>query len=244
MSSRNFKLDWSRTFGELITIIVGVLIALGVDQWNDDRLERAEEEIAIDGIIAELKEDLSRFEFRLRALDAKTASLLRVQDALSQRSVVDGDGNAFLHDVIVGANFGWNQGLASRATYDDLISSGKLAIIEEPEVRLAIAAYYDHYDDEHRRIEERETRYPDLSYRLVPRQIDTRDDLTVFESGPQAGLSEQRISHLVSQVLVSPLRDYVTAEINLALFIQSITKAMQVRAQLLIDQLDEYQASN
>jgi hypothetical protein len=33
---RKLKLDWSYAIGELIIVTVGVLIALGVNQWQQD----------------------------------------------------------------------------------------------------------------------------------------------------------------------------------------------------------------
>ncbi len=39
---RKFKLEWSYAVGELLIVVAGVLVALAIDQWNDQRLERQE----------------------------------------------------------------------------------------------------------------------------------------------------------------------------------------------------------
>ena len=154
-------------------VVVGVLIALGIDQWNDDRLERLEEIDAIARLLADVKRDLQEFDFRLKAVARKEESLIRVIDALNGDTGIDPP--TFLNDVISGADFGWNQGLARRATYDNLLGSGKLAIIEDSNIRSLIADYYRYYQDSHNRIDERETEYPALSYQLVPCLLYTSD---------------------------------------------------------------------
>lgn len=37
------KLDWGYALGELIIVTAGVLIALAIDEWNSDRLNRVDE---------------------------------------------------------------------------------------------------------------------------------------------------------------------------------------------------------
>ena len=124
---RKFKLDWSYAVGELLIVVIGVLIALAIDQWNDDRLERVEEVDAVARILDDIQMDLQDFDFRLKAVGAKEESLLRVKTILAGSA--SNDPEVFLSDIIGGADFGWNQGLARRSTYDNLLESGKLGII-------------------------------------------------------------------------------------------------------------------
>ena len=58
---RRFKLDWSYAIGELFIVIIGVLVALVIDQWNDDRLERAEENAILSRIISDIDMDHRTF---------------------------------------------------------------------------------------------------------------------------------------------------------------------------------------
>ena len=141
---RKFKLDWSYAIGELTIVTVGVLIALAVDQWNTDRLARAEESAYMSRIIGDLNRDIGSLGFRLQALEEKANSLRRVSDQLDSGLIQDEP--QFLQDAVIGANYGWNQGRANRATYDDLLGSGKFGIIGDQEVRLLIADYYQQFE--------------------------------------------------------------------------------------------------
>jgi hypothetical protein len=92
MRWRLSKLDWKYALGELTIVVVGVLIALAVDQWNTSRLNRIEEVTIVDRLISDLKADLVVLESELDALNEKEESLARVRTALlfsSQESIDD-----------------------------------------------------------------------------------------------------------------------------------------------------------
>ena len=235
---RKFKLDWSYAVGELLIVVIGVLIALAIDQWNDDRLERLEEVDAVARILTDVQTDLQDFDFRLKSVDAKEESLLRVKAFLAGGARIDPA--AFLRDIAGGADWGWNQGLARRSTYDNLLESGRLGIIADPEIRSQISDYYRYYQDSHKRIDERETDYPALSYQLVPRTRTSQNEGVVDEI--ESGLSDTQLNELVAMVQASAISDHVTAELNLARFILQIELDLQGRAVSLISLLEEYQA--
>ncbi len=236
---RKFKLEWSYAIGELFVVTIGVLIALAIGEWNNERLERVEEFDVLSRLISDIEVDLQEFDFRLKAISKKEESLLRVQSALSNSGPQND--TEFLRDIIIGADFGWNQGLANRATFDDLLESGNLAVISDREVRKLISAYYKNYEDSHNRIEERETEYPHLSYQLVPRNLVLMKDGIVDESHLASGLGDEYIDELVNAVRESTIGSYVIAEINLAHFIRGTTEGDQARAGDLIAGLKKYQ---
>jgi len=236
---RKFRMDWSYAIGELFIVTIGVLVALAIGEWNNERLERAEEYDVLSRLISDIELDLQDFDLRLKGIDAKEDSLLRVRSALS----IGGPQNAteFLRDIIIGADFGWNQGLANRATFDDLIGAGALAVISDREVRALVAEYYQDYEDGHARIDERETAYPHISYQLVPRSARLAEEGHADESYLESGLGDEYINKLVKAVHESSIGRHVIAEINLARFVQVVTLGYQVRAADLIARLKEYQ---
>lgn len=221
-------------------VVIGVLIALAIDQWNDDRLERVEEVDAVARILADIQPDLRDFDFRLKAVGAKEDSLLRVKTNLAGGA--PNDPTAFLRDIIGGADFGWNQGLARRSTYDILLESGKLGVIADSSIRSQISNYYRYYQDSHNRIDERETDYPKLSYQLVPRRINaSENEGVVWELEIETGLSDTKLNELVVLVQNSAIKHHVTAELNLARFIRGIELDLKGRALTLFSLLKEYQ---
>ena len=233
---RKLKLDWSYAIGELTIVTVGVLIALAVDQWNEDRLAKAEEANYVLRISGDLNKDILMLTYRLQALEQKANSLSRVSEELGRGSILDHE--QFLQDVIIGANFGWNQGRANRATYDDLIGSGSLGLITDQEIRLSIADYYKDFEEGERRIEERESDYPGATYRLIPRSTTVDEDGVVGERNVKPGLSSAQIDKIIQTIISSDLASLVIAEANFGSFVQAITinqldlaKALQMSLQ-------------
>ncbi|MFT5501351.1 MAG: hypothetical protein ACI88G_001488 [Woeseiaceae bacterium] len=236
---QKLKLNWSNAIGELVIIVVGVLIALAIDQWNANRLERLEEVNAVSRIIIDLQTDLDDFAFRLESVSAKEQSLLRVKAALEQD--IESEPVQFLTDIIVGSDIGWNQGFAQRSTYDNLMASGQLSIIQKADIRAKISSYYRLYEDEHIRIEERETGYPALSYQLVPRRgLEKLSDEITLERTLDPNLSERQLLDLVHLVRSSSISNQVTAELNLARFIREVELVLQWQAKNLVGELEGY----
>lgn len=244
MRWRLLKLDWNYALGELTIVVVGVLIALAVDQWNTGRLNRIEEVSIVDRLISDLKADLVGFEFEIGAMDQKEESLARVRTALlsGDPEAID-DPQAFLKDVINGSNFGWNQVEAQRTTFNELLGAGKFALILDSGLREAIGAYYDLDANSYQRIDERETEYPYISYRLVPRVNEGRRDASgggnvVAETEPD--LDSEEAQRLVGSIFDSELADHVTAEVNFARFVRNVAYRMRDRCTGLIAQLEAY----
>ncbi len=236
---RKFKLDWSYAVGELFIVTVRVLIAIAISAWTDKRLERAEEYDVLSRVISDVELDLQLFEVRLAAIDEKESSLLRVRSALSGGGAQYG--SEFLNDVIIGANFGWNQGSAQRATFNDLVGSGRFSVIADPDIRALIVTYYENYETEHVRIDERETLYPHISYQLVLRKQGTTQHLLYSEGKLDSTLTEDEINRIVKAVQESNLRSHLVAEINLARFIRGVSEVLKAKASNLINRLKEYQ---
>jgi len=237
------KLNWSYACGELLIVVVGVLIALAVDQWNTARLERVEEVGIIRRLIADLNDDLFWLDFESTSLDQKEASLRRVRRISVTPDTRPEDPVTFLNDVIEGSNFGWHQVSGRRTTYDEALTSGSFSLIEDAELRFAIAEYYDALEDRFRRIDERETEFPSLSYRLVPRQNEGSDNgafglETEVRLDPTLGDTE--IERLVTRVLTSDIHDHIDAEINLAQFVRNTGNGLRRDCERLIRQLEAY----
>lgn len=237
---RKLKLDWSYAIGELLIVIAGVLIALAIDQWNDDRLERLEELDAVARILVDVERDLRSADVVLKGIAEKEKSLLRVREALARDVQIESA--TFLTDIVGGANYGWNQRRARRSTYDNLIGSGKLGIISDQMIAYEISSYYRNFESSYDRVDERETEYPALSYRLVPRStLLPQNRGEAQELSIESGLSDAQLDEIVELVRASSIGDHVVAELNFARFFRGIELDRKRRAEDLISELEAYQ---
>ncbi len=132
--------------------------------------------------------------------------------------------------------------MATRTTFDDLLGSGRLRVIADPDVRTLIAAYYALNNTSEIRIDERETAFPHISYQLAPRKHVTQKEVGVSEIELEPGLGDEILNQLVKVAQQSSIDRHVIAEINLARFIRGITTELQTQARDLVTQLNVYQA--
>jgi hypothetical protein len=235
---RKFKLDWTYAIGELVIVTVGVLIALAVDQWNSDRLSGIEEAAYISRIMSDIDNDIKRLESQFNAVNQKQESLARVADQF--RSGLISDHLEFFQDAVIGANYGWNQATAIRATYDDLLGSGNIGLINDHRVRILVSDYYGDFEDSGNRIEERETEYPNLTYELIPRATIVSDDGVVWERSVEPNLPPDRVEKIYQNILDSDLEAMTTAEANFGNFVTAITQRQLEKAKTLRTTLENY----
>jgi hypothetical protein len=63
MSKKNsLSIDWKKYTYEMVSIIIGVLIALGVDEWNENRQNQERARIAVTNIQSEVQRNLDYLE--------------------------------------------------------------------------------------------------------------------------------------------------------------------------------------
>jgi hypothetical protein len=227
------KLDWPYAVGELIIVTVGVLIALAIDQWNSDRLERAEEIVLVDRFIADLRIDLDGISLGLRLAPEKAERLQRLYIALStdQRP---SDLATFLDDVVEGTRIGWNQPRSRRHTFDEVLASGRLTLVRDAGIRGSIAEYYASTSNRRNRIEERETNFPGLSYQLVPRVAEFEADVELID---------EEVAWIIDRAFNSSMRDSVVAEMNFAQFVMDQFEVWQEGCTNLLFQLETYRSA-
>ncbi|HSM05077.1 MAG TPA: hypothetical protein VK858_10635 [Longimicrobiales bacterium] len=129
-----------RFLGEFAVIVVGVLVALAIDSWANDQALRSEEADAKRLLHAEFTSNLAR-------LDTARMEHERTLDAgYTLLSLMHGDGGP--GDVDVSPDLVW--AFVSTWTYDpvmgglnSLIQSGRLGILRDDTLRVALAGWPD-----------------------------------------------------------------------------------------------------
>ena len=129
----------ARLAAEFVVIVLGVLVALGADQWVANRADRATEheylERLLDDVVADRAENAFIVEMHGMSLEAADSLLVwmradRIDDIPEARLLV---------------TFGYaaeqREPDYSRSAYQELIASGRIGLIRSPEVRAALAAY-------------------------------------------------------------------------------------------------------
>ena len=125
--------------GEIFLVMIGILLALQVNNWNEERKERKEELIFLNQLLTELEQDslqLQQYErlTKFKINQGKTCKeiLLNGQESLK-------DTSQFVYFLfLVGRNVIFQPYLPS---WDELISSGKLQIFKNDELKSFVRRY-------------------------------------------------------------------------------------------------------
>ncbi len=209
-------LDGRKMIADLLTIIVGVLIALSVGSWWEGIQERAEAASYAERLVVALDFDESEFRNagnRARSVDSAALEVLAVYRG---RDVAPDDAVDFARSVLAAS---WMPpGTAATDTYQDLVSTGKLVLLP-PEVREALSAYYGRV----KLINEREAIFRarlGSGYWLVPPRVLGPELLPAIWSDAAAGgdhtigVSAAELAQMVSRLRGLPELDPWIADVR------------------------------
>ena len=181
------------------------MIALQISNWNQNRLDRIEENYVLRRIVKELEANISFITGRLEMPPKRREALDRLAEAFAGKPIPDHV--SFLNDIAQAGSFGWKVPTIGINTFEELVSSGKLGLIRDDELRDTINQYYDKVEESETRMALRVSGYSDATYKLVPRSLTT-------EAKVKEGLTEKGYAHLVEAVLESNLSEFILSAQN------------------------------
>lgn len=142
---RSFRrLNWRYAIGELLIVFVGIMSAVQVDRWNTGRLDRAASDAYLDRIAVDLEADLAFLGEIGEASRAQSESVDRFLLFLGGEGGVPSDSAIATQVVEVLTSGGARIAFGLRTgTFRDMLSTGSLALVEDPELRDSLISYYE-----------------------------------------------------------------------------------------------------
>lgn len=134
--------QWAAIVIELLIVVGGVFFGIQAANWNDGRIQQEEGRLIAERLIADLRRDLDSRQILVQYYQAVFESAERTVDWLNSESV--DDPSAFIIDAYRSTEYAYRP--ATRATYEEIISTGKLGLIP-PEARQAGFIDYFRYDN-------------------------------------------------------------------------------------------------
>jgi hypothetical protein len=136
MANRDTRALVFRLAAEFMVIVIGVLVALGVDSWAANRRERVQEADYLERLLDDVRFDLQE----LAAVDSTSRAGLDASRQLNAPAGVDSlSSSRVVSTVLVAANVRVPD--LSRSTFQELIQSGQIELIRSPSVRRGLASY-------------------------------------------------------------------------------------------------------
>ncbi|MAM29149.1 MAG: hypothetical protein CMC13_09005 [Flavobacteriaceae bacterium] len=130
--------------GEIILVVIGILIALSINTWNENQKNRIKERNVLTNLKADLTADMEKldslkFQFEQAAASKEIfESFLYYKDTINV-SLTEHFKNQFIHVL---GDFNPNT-----ITIDELKSSGSANLISNPLLSRELYALYDKYND-------------------------------------------------------------------------------------------------
>lgn len=130
----------ARLAGEFVIIVLGVLVALAVDEWREVRAERARETAYYRAIVLDLDRELDEYDFALGFVGTSIEAARDVMALVEGRDRPEGAGS--LAESVRRAS--WvNYPAWSMATLDELLGSGSIRLLRDPALKRELLAYRD-----------------------------------------------------------------------------------------------------
>ena len=128
--------------GEILLVVIGILIALQVNNWNENRKERTIEIRYLQNLKSDLKNDsLALLEIRAYRMNTIKAakSLLTIANSGRIENVYEVDSLYWTIGV-------WWEFIPNDNTFQDLISSGRLNLIQDESIKKSLMKLSKDYD--------------------------------------------------------------------------------------------------
>ncbi|MFY0602817.1 MAG: hypothetical protein JXQ93_02635 [Flavobacteriaceae bacterium] len=128
--------------GEIILVVIGILIALQINNLNEQRKDREVEILILQNIILDLDSDISELEFIKNHTSNHADSLNANYNALLDGSILKNSNRLyeFFGQLWATSNIDWFE--VNSSVYDENLSSGKFTLVQNDSLRQKISEYY------------------------------------------------------------------------------------------------------
>jgi len=125
--------------GEIILVVAGILIALQINMWSEERQDRQLEKTYYCQFLEDVDQDQKLLENLIRENEERIASNNRLIHLLQQKTADRNEVIKALREVITKLRFRFRP---STSAFEDLKSSGKLAILKNLDLKKHLLKYY------------------------------------------------------------------------------------------------------
>ena len=130
--------DWFTVFVETLIVVLGVFLGLQVNNWNAARQRHAAAEQYETRLMEDLRVDAGNYVFLRDYYRGSLKAAEKAYDGLTGKA--DLTDAQLLVAAYRASQYNWAE--RHRATFDELVASGNLELIDDPDFRARISSYY------------------------------------------------------------------------------------------------------
>jgi len=128
--------------GEIVLVVIGILIALQINNWNTERIGRQLEQKYLKGLVEDIKFEWNSFEGGVINRFQKKIDGLTLGKQYALGRIAINDTAKFIQKVGLGGAFSRGSNLTSNTTFQELISTGNLKLVKNESLKKEILNYY------------------------------------------------------------------------------------------------------
>ena len=209
--------------GEILLVVIGILIALQVNNWNESRKMKINEQAYLLSLKEDLQEDIAFNKRNVLSRFEKKVEALKIGKAYYQGNYQFQDTVLFLNTLGYGGVFGRVVWAFKKNTYNQLLNTGQFKEIENDSLRAVIIDYYNLLNTLEESGENKETGY--IKYTNSLRPFNREDTVNISEF-------DQKL--FLSKVKTEEFYMLLNLELNLAYDIKNKCLVVNERAEKLI----------
>jgi hypothetical protein len=130
-------------FGEIILVVIGILIALQINNWNQGRIEHKETKVLLSNLKLDVIANISKLKEQQNGLRHRKEWADFILKSLDEQKITDS--TMFITAI---TRVGWIIDYSQTfPTYNEIVSSGKLSYFESESLKKALANYQTQVED-------------------------------------------------------------------------------------------------
>lgn len=126
--------------GEIVLVVIGILIALQINNWNERRMDRIEEKKFLIRFEAEITSNIENISISIDLNKKRKQRAEFLMRSIDSPQLAENSASYFIRSI---EHAGYtNFPVISDNTFQEIKSSGKLSLIRNEEIRNALLRYY------------------------------------------------------------------------------------------------------
>ncbi len=252
MADDNRPIKYMRyAIGEIVLVVVGILIALQLNTWKENKIEQRKESIYLNNIKRDLQNQLTKIDAQIdyeKGIVAVAKPIIKSYKA-NKKFIVDSNFTA-----CIGTMTGRMTFVKVDPTYTELLSSGHIDIIRNNDFKNSLITYYQDLERAEQIINKNNNLYTDavflnniitLSEIQLGREFIFDDKLaSKVKSDDIININEKKLKEITIAQLEKPEHELTMINaINFRYFISEIhisfMTGQKEKTQMLIEKLDK-----
>ena len=132
--------NWGTIVAEVLIVVVGIFLALQVDDWNNSRKDRIRETRYLERLYDELDRDIENISESLNIQISRRDMGRFLLDTIDKPELVRSDPSLFIRSILQAAFTRFPP--ISDSTFEELKFNGDMAIIQDESLRGSLSGYY------------------------------------------------------------------------------------------------------